>query len=454
MILFIVGCKPETIGYLNDYLRYSVAELQAVQGSSITTNPLIGNGSTTPMTVKLVAVRNKETGAVVSEFLQEQDFSVYLGQVGDGVTTLTQLDELIGTDRAAALSVNEIGGKIVLTPATENVPAGLYTVDLEATNISGTKFYEGIIDINLIALKPDSLFSASVTSSGMALESDVVSISDDRYDVSITYLPDAEDKIIFVWEDKDGRRFNPKEGEVIRRSNLPSFADWSPFYAEELTDTAIVYPYPYFKGLPYPVKTSTLVGTTSFTDFSNNYRIKGDYLDLRRNLNTTAVTRFYKPGTHIVRYKLRDVAYQLPNLNRKTIVKNVVLAEGAGYTATSVEVDPKEIYSGLGLTSAEFADGFGTDIIFYAIQADGSRDSRSTAAAPGMWFDATGNTVDWGDLAHLFSEFKQDTWSFAIGQFPDKNVAGDTFVVQQSFVYVDEEGVTNEVLYEFNITIE
>lgn len=455
--LLLVGCKPEQIGFLDDHLRYGVAEVQVVQGSAVTTNPIIANGSTTPMTVKLLAVRNKQTGEVVPDFLVEQEFSVYLGQVGNNVTTLEQLNALIGTDRAPSVTVNEIGGKVVLTPATENIPPGLYTVDVEITNIAGVKSYNGILDVNLIRLKPDSLYSYSANSSSLSSESEVTSLQSQQYDVKIQYLPDGENKIIFMWIDKDGKPFNPEEGQVIRRASLPSFADWSPFYTEELTDTAIVYPYPYFKGLPYPVKTSALVGSTSYTNFSSNYRIVGDYTDLGRNLNTSAVARFFKPGTHIIRYTFKDITFKLPNLNRTIIEKDVVLPISAPpYAAIFVPVDTEELFAGLTVADmVEFDEKFAAKkISFNLLQTDGSRNPMSTALAPGMWVDGHGNTANWGDGARLYSEFKRTDWQFNIGLFPEGNAAGDTFVVKQSFAYVDEDEMTNEVVYVFNIKVQ
>lgn len=449
----IYSCKPEQIGFLNENMRYGMAELQAVQGSAVSTNPLIANGSTTPMTVKLVAVRNKATGAVVNDFLKEQEYSVYLGQVGANVTTLAQLAPLIGTTKSAAISVNETGGKVVLTPATENIPAGIYSLDLEISNVSGTKVYDDILSINLIELKADSIFSKSATSSSLTSESDVRNISNEEYSVSVEYIPNSDDKIIFMWLDKNGKAFNPKEGEILKRATLPSFADWSPFYEEELTDTSIVYPYPYFKGLPYPVKTVTRVGTTDFTNFTSNYRVNGEYTSLGRNINTATTARFYKPGTHIVKFKLNNLNHRYPFFKTTTVNKDVVLPFGAGYDATTVSISKEDVLEALKISETEFLDGLLSKVSFYAIQADGTRSATNTANAPGMWLDELGNTVNWGARAKLYSEYSADEWMFYIGQFPDRNDKGERLTIKQSFVY-DDGQYFNEILFVFNILIQ
>ena len=449
----LYSCKPDQIGFLNDNLRYGMAELQAVQGSAVSTDAIIANGSSTPMTVKLLAVKNKANGTVMNDFLTEQEYSIYLGQVGENVMTLEQLNALIGKAKSPAITVNETGGKIVLTPATENIPAGLYTLDLEINNISGTKIYNEILDINLIGLKPDSVFSKSATSSSLTSESEIRNIAADDYTVSIEYKPSGEDKIIFMWLDKNGKAFNPKEGEVVRRTTLPSFADWSPFYAEEMTDTAIVYKYPYFKGLPYPVKTTARVNNTNYTNLTSNYRINGEYTSLSRNINTATTARFYKPGTHIVKFKLKNLNHRYPFFKTTTITKNVTLPFGAGYTITKVDINKADILNALKVTEEEFTNGLMKEILFYAIQADGTRNATNTANAPGMWLDELSNTVNWGGRAKLFSEYSKSDWAFNIGQYPDKNVVGEKMTIKQSFVY-DDGQYFNEILYVFNITIQ
>src|SRR5690606_5770496 len=109
--------------------------------------------------------RNKATGAEMPEFLESKDFSVYLAEIGADVTTLEQLNERIGTSSAPAIDVNNIGGKVTFSPATEEIPPGMYTVDLQVANISGTKVYNEVLDINLIPMKPDSIFAATAETS-------------------------------------------------------------------------------------------------------------------------------------------------------------------------------------------------------------------------------------------------------------------------------------------------
>ena len=449
--VLLQACEPDQIGYLNDHLRYGVAQIQVVQGTSVSTDPLIANGSSTPMQVELLAVRNKETGAEVPEFSVDKEFAVYLAEVVAEDITLDQLATKIGTKTAPAIDVNEIGGKVTFSPATEDVPPGVYTIDLQVSNISGTKTYKDALEVNLIPMKPDSLFSASANTSIIGSESTTASIPSGEYSVTVEHRESDENKIIYMWLDKNGETFNPAEGEVVRRAALPSFADWSPFYPEELTDTAIVYEYPYFKGMVYPVKNRVLVGDAEFTENPNaNYRVMGNVLDIGMNVNTATTTRFYKSGTHIIRFQLNSVKRAIPEVT--TITTEVTLPEGAGYTATPVAIDQAAMEAALGLSTSEITGLMGSTVTYYAIEPNGSLNSNSTAAAPGHWFGADGSTALWGDNARLFSELNVNDWVFNIGQFPDRNVAGDTFTLKQSLVYNTGSGI-KQVIFEFHITV-
>lgn len=450
-LVLVQGCKPENVGFLNDNLRYNVAELQVVQGTSMATPAIVANGSSTPMNVELLQIRNKATGAVVPEFLVPHSYNVYTGEVGVDVTTMDQLAELIAETTSPSISVTEIGGRVVLTPATENVQPGLYTIDLNVKNIAGSNVYNEALDINLIPMVADSIFAKSGNTTPLLSESGAVNLTASQYSTTVEYREDEQDKIIFMWLDKNGVPFNPKEDEIIKRATLPSFADWSPFYPEELTDTAIVYPYPYYKGIYYPVKRTVRVGTTNYTNLACNYRVVGDFTDIGRNVNTSTTVRFYKPGTHIVRFHLNSVVKTMPR--EVTITKNVTLPEGAGYTATPVAIDMDELAELFGIPAADIAGKLGSTLTYFAIEPDGTRNPNSTAGAPGHWFAADGKTVGWGSTASLFSEMRLGNAVFNIGQYPGNNFSGDTFTIKQMIMYNGGQGITR-VFFVFNITIQ
>jgi hypothetical protein len=446
---FAVGCKPDQIGFLNENMRYNVSELQVTQGTSISTPAIISNGSSTPMTVELIEVRNKETGAIASEMLVPAEYSVFLQTVGAEVMTLEQLASKLNTKTSAPIDVNEIGGKVTFSPSTENVAPGLYTIDLKVTNIAGTKTIKEALDFRVLPMKADSVFAYSATSTPANSETNSTTIRE--FDVTVEHIPNGPNKIIYVWEDKNGNKYNPKAGEVIRRSALPSFADWSPFYPEELTDTAIVYEYPYHKGLVYPLKSTVTINGSNVTGQASNYRLISEVSDIRRNINTSATVRFYKSGTHIVRHRLREVVRTgVPTTVVKTVSKSVNLQKDLGYSAVVLKVE-EDIVNNLGITYEQFKTLFGSKITYALVEPNGTLNPNSTAAAPGHWINAQGGAINWGDGAVLFSELKTTPGEFHFGQFPGRTAAGQTYKVKQALIY--DPGTSEKIQLVFDFTL-
>ncbi|NJI74953.1 hypothetical protein HCX49_17250 [Sphingobacterium kitahiroshimense] len=308
LFLSLSGCKVEEQGFLSENLRYNVANLQVNQGSVTYTDPLIANGSTTPLMVKLLAVRNKKTGELAPEFLQEGEISTYLSEITWQDTTLQQLNAKIGKAKYPPLMLNEIGGRVGFTQATNFVDTGQYSIDVEVSNIAGKKNFNNILDFSVIGAKKDSVFYQACTSSEFGAETDFQPVS--NYRIDIQHISGEENKIIYMWLDKNGVPFNPKKGEIIKRGDRPTFKNWSPYYPELVTDTALVYQYPDVSGLTYPIISGTYTGTQFWEgDPICYYRIVGTANSLGRNLNPVSTIKFYLPGTYIVRFKFSTITH-------------------------------------------------------------------------------------------------------------------------------------------------
>ncbi|WP_437922060.1 hypothetical protein [Sphingobacterium sp. LRF_L2] len=295
-------CKPSEEGYLSETFRYNVENLQVNQGSVVYTDPLISNGSTTPLTVNLLAIRNKETGELAPEFLEEQEISTYLGEVTWRDTTLEQLNAKIGKSMYPPLMVNTVGGRVGFTQATNFVNAGSYTIDIEVSNLVGKRTINNALDFDIIGAKIDSIFYQACTSSDYGAEDNFTSYS--NYRVDVEYIPEGENKIVYMWLDKDGKAFSPKAGQVIKRGDRPTFKNWSPYYPEEVTDTALVYEFPDVSGLVYPIISGIYIGSTYWSgDPICYYRVVGTANSLGRNLNPVTTVKYYRKGTYIVRFR-------------------------------------------------------------------------------------------------------------------------------------------------------
>jgi hypothetical protein len=113
------------------------------------------------------------------------------------------------------------------------------------------------------------------------------------------------------------------------------------------------------------------------------------------------------------------------------------------YSGVEVEVDTDVVLQKLGYaTLADLTAAFGTveggaqtghQVSFFAINKSTGYDYTGfTANGLGHWFDGGGDVVSWGETAHLYSEFNAETFTFFIGQYPDRLVEGETYKIIQA----------------------
>lgn len=144
-----------------------------------------------------------------------------------------------------------------------------------------------------------------------------------------------------------------------------------------------------------------------------------------------------------------DVSSSSVELLTESFTYAVKLQKDSLYT--SVFVDVNEALESLGVVgsaSSLFASG---DLLYYAVESDGSLNPTSTASAPGHWFDASGNVCNWdseGSVARVFSELDLSEGVAKIAQFPFKTEIGESYTIRQALVYGQKR-----VDLEFKITI-
>ena len=101
---------------------------------------------------------------------------------------------------------------------------------------------------------------------------------------------EGPNRIIIKFADKNGALFNPKTGQVVPRVSVPSalryeFKQFDPYYAEEKTDTALVY--------TYPEKLPTFPLFQLNAAYLASYRIPAAYNDLGVNINPEFSIRLF-----------------------------------------------------------------------------------------------------------------------------------------------------------------
>ncbi|GGG76242.1 hypothetical protein GCM10007415_04990 [Parapedobacter pyrenivorans] len=132
---------------------------------------------------------------------------------------------------------------------------------------------------------------------------------------------------------------------------------------------------------------------------------------------------------------------------------SVKFKPASAYVGASVVASSAWIADAFGVEADEIPGLLGSSIVFYAIEPDGTLNGTSTANAPGHWFGANGNVVAWGADARLFSEYAATSFTFTIGQFPDRSAVGDTYTIKQAMVYTNRSNEQIRAEFVFNVTI-
>lgn len=296
------GCKKIEKGFISDFMYYTPNPLIATQGNVTTSKPIELDGSTGPVHAKLLAVRNKSTGAAVPEFLQSYSIQQFTGEITPADSTEALVNKKIVMKPSVPLTIGEIGGRIALSQATENVPIGLYEIDVEVSNEKGTRILKNACTIDLQIKKhfntPGGPF---YTTSDIAAETDFSASA--PLPLTITYDKNGTNKIIFKFLDKNGTAFNPSQGEVTTRGDRGNFSQMNPYFPLIRTSNSMEWG---FIVLPagFPIKDGNN-GT------GNYYRIPGRFVVENRNVNPVFFDfKVFSAGTY-------TVTVQIPTITRK-----------------------------------------------------------------------------------------------------------------------------------------
>jgi hypothetical protein len=125
----------------------------------------------------------------------------------------------------------------------------------------------------------------------------------------------------------------------------------------------------------------------------------------------------------------------------------------SSYSGATVTVPSAWIAETFALEADEIPSMIPNSIAFGAIEPNGTFNTNYTANAPGHWFSADGTVVPWGDNARLFSEYMPASWTFSIGQYPNRSAVGDTYTIKQALEYTNRSNKKLRVEFVFNVRI-
>ena len=306
-IALFLCCKKVETGFISDNIFYSINPFTVAQGNTTVSGGLIIDGSTTPINVVLLAIRDMATGKDASSILKTPDtIRVYKGSVTYADSTIALLNTKLKDSTVAPFSINPIGGRLQFTQATKYVPLGKYNIDIQVSNVRGTKTLNNACQINIVGSTADTLLYLAYNHSDAAFLN-FTTFPASLLNCKITHNPNGDNKIVYVWKDKNGNYFNPKNGEITGRPGRPSFSDWDPYYPVVKTDTTLEFKYP--AGVPqFPIFSDSKSYPTGFSNGINYYSVSGAHTDIGMNCNTTfTINYFVTKGTYTITTILTDV---------------------------------------------------------------------------------------------------------------------------------------------------
>lgn len=150
--LLATSCETIQEGYMSENVYYMQNPYTVEQGSTVNSAALELDMSTTPVTVKLLDIRNVVTG-VTEEAWYGNSMVTYWNQAPSIVsdTTLELLQQKYTLSEYPIFKVNEIGGRLEFSRGTENVPLGEYEIDVVVTNMRETRYIYNACNIILTA---------------------------------------------------------------------------------------------------------------------------------------------------------------------------------------------------------------------------------------------------------------------------------------------------------------
>lgn len=312
LVLIFAACKKLDIGFLSDGLYVPDSPIQLDRGTTLqTTSAIRIDGSTAPISFKLLDVRLVGSGKTAEEFYTPNQVYMYTQSIDPATDTTI---ELINKKR----SLKEIppfqfttAGQFIFNAGTASLPLNAtYEYDVEVTNPSGTKIINNIGLIHVIESEPFALESiACAWFRDFATDNGSL----ENPDISITKIADTGTNAIIKITDENGMPFNPKAGEIIARGDRPTFESYAKFHPIVYTDSTMICN---FEVAPFPLQSIPSYGHLMY------YRIPYQFADINadalptseaaytHSVNPRFAFNLKKVGTYLVEIKLNGVYHK------------------------------------------------------------------------------------------------------------------------------------------------
>ncbi|MBP3419221.1 MAG: hypothetical protein J6K74_01320 [Marinifilaceae bacterium] len=146
----LTSCEEIEEGYMSENVYYLENPYYVEQGSTVNSAALELDMSTTPVIVKLLDIRNVETGMTEEAWYGQSAVCYWLAAPSIREdTTLELLQKKYTYKDYPIFRVNEVGGRLEFSAGTKTVPLGEYEIDIVAENMRETRYIYNACNIIL-----------------------------------------------------------------------------------------------------------------------------------------------------------------------------------------------------------------------------------------------------------------------------------------------------------------
>lgn len=313
-----VACSKIVPGFLSDTLGYTSKEITCKRGLVYQASDKINyDGSTPTVKFQLLNLRDSATGKPApAEFTTQYDVMQFKTGQSFNLETDTTI-ELVNAKRETKkmypYTFDQLSGMLVFNRSTANLPLGMYSFDLSANNVHGTKFYPSAGYINVIDPTADDMYTLVSTFANAFDDITAATTAQKTPKVTVTKQSNDGAKVILKIVDKNGIPFNPSKGEIIKRGDRPTFENYAKFHPLTYTDTAMICNY---ELAPFPL--TAYVDNTGYSwGYLQYYRIPSTYVAIDGMPSTTGYSAnpvfsfsLSLEGTYVVEVKMTDAVHK------------------------------------------------------------------------------------------------------------------------------------------------
>jgi hypothetical protein len=301
----VAACVKAPHGFLSTQIRYRDSPIQVQRGNVVQTSAVDNDGSSAPVTYKLLDIRDAATHKHADSIYKNRDRYVYISQFDPNIdTTVALLNSTRKIVSSPTFEFNEHTGGFTFYGTTANAPAGKYEFDISATNENGTKTYKNIANFNLF---DGDVAQISAGGGAWFLDGSTANGDIGEPKVTVQKLSPKGTLAILKIVDKNGVPFNPKNNEYIKRGDRSDFTTFAKFHPVIVSDTSLTCN---FEVIPFPFQGAA-------QGFTIYYRIPSQFAKIDAGFTPTSAriysanprftVRVFQEGTYLITVKLQHV---------------------------------------------------------------------------------------------------------------------------------------------------